>query len=222
MKITIYHGSKDIIKQPVYGLGNKTNDYGLGFYCTENSELAKEWAVDIDRDGYSNQYEFNIHGLKILKLIKYNILYWLSILLENRTFNVSSPLGIEAKEYILNNFKIDYRSYDVIIGYRADDSYFTFAKDFINGVISYQQLGRAIKLGDLGEQVVLISEKAFKRLTYKESFFVGKDEYYDKKLIRDKNARNEYFDSKTAKRNKNDLYILQILNEEIKDNDPRL
>ena len=44
----IYHGSKDIIKIPLYGYGKKYNDYGLGFYCTENIELAKEWAVDID------------------------------------------------------------------------------------------------------------------------------------------------------------------------------
>ena len=37
----IYHGSKDIIKKPIYGIGNPKNDYGLGFYCTENLELAK-------------------------------------------------------------------------------------------------------------------------------------------------------------------------------------
>ena len=39
----IYHGSKDIIEKPEFGKGNQKNDYGLGFYCTENVELAKEW-----------------------------------------------------------------------------------------------------------------------------------------------------------------------------------
>lgn len=189
MKKIIYHGSKEIIQKPMFGFGNKHNDYGLGFYCTETEELAKEWAVDIDRDGYANEYELNLRGLKILHLKKYNVLYWLAILLENRTFVTLSPLANEAKQYIIDNFHIDYRSYDIIIGYRADDSYFTFAKDFINGVISYQQLGKAIKLGDLGEQIVLISEKAFNQLEYIKSTFVEKDIFLNAKIHRDESAR---------------------------------
>lgn len=222
MKKIIFHGSKNIIEKPLFGFGNQHNDYGVGFYCTEIEELAKEWAIDIDRDGYANEYELNLNGLKVLSLTKYNVLYWLAILLENRTFVTISPLANEAKQYIIDNFHIDYRSYDVIIGYRADDSYFAFAKDFINGVISYQQLGKAIKLGNLGEQVVLISEKAFKHLSYVGSVFVEKDVFLKTKIKRDESARKEYFNSREMKRDKNDLYILQIIDEEIKGNDPRL
>ena len=43
------------------------------------------------------------------------------------------------------------------IGYRADDSYFSFASDFINGAISYRQLCNAMCLGKLGQQFVLKS-----------------------------------------------------------------
>ena len=43
--ITIYHGSEKIVETPVFGEGKKTNDFGLGFYCTESENLAKEWAV---------------------------------------------------------------------------------------------------------------------------------------------------------------------------------
>lgn len=39
----LYHGSRDISKKPVYGYGKKYNDYGLGFYCTEDINMAKEW-----------------------------------------------------------------------------------------------------------------------------------------------------------------------------------
>ena len=60
MKKIIYHGSINIIKEPIYGYGKKYNDYGLGFYCTENIELAKEWAVNKDKDGYANIYELDI------------------------------------------------------------------------------------------------------------------------------------------------------------------
>ena len=49
--------------------------------------------------------------------------------------------------------------YDVIIGYRADDSYFSFAKDFINNTISVEQLAEAMRLGELGIQIVLKSER---------------------------------------------------------------
>ena len=41
--ITIYHGSPNIVTT-VFGEGKAYNDYGQGFYCTENLELAKEWA----------------------------------------------------------------------------------------------------------------------------------------------------------------------------------
>lgn len=39
--VTIYHGSPNIVT-PVFGEGKDYNDYGQGFYCTENLELAKE------------------------------------------------------------------------------------------------------------------------------------------------------------------------------------
>src|SRR5574344_350095 len=139
----IYHGSKDIIEKPEFGKGNKKNDYGLGFYCTENAELAKEWACcNNETNGYANQYEIDLSDYKVLDLReeKYSILNWMALLLKFRTFDVNTPISAQAKEYILENFYVDVEEYDVIIGYRADDSYFSFAKDFINNTISVEQL----------------------------------------------------------------------------------
>lgn len=130
----IYHGSKDIIEKLEFGKGNKKNDYGLGFYCTENVELAKEWACsNNETNGYANQYEIDLTDYRILDLReeKYSILNWMALLLKFRTFDVNTPISAQAKEYILENFYVDVGEYDVIIGYRADDSYFSFAKDFI-------------------------------------------------------------------------------------------
>ena len=45
MKKIIYHGSSRIIEKPLFNFGKKYNDYGIGFYCTEEMELAKEWGV---------------------------------------------------------------------------------------------------------------------------------------------------------------------------------
>ncbi len=223
MKI-IYHGSKDIIKRPVYGKGKTYNDYGLGFYCTENLELAKEWGVDIDRNGYANIYQIDDSKLTVLNLNSYNycILHWLAILLENREFDIPSPLASEAKEYILNNFSVDYKKYDVIIGYRADDSYFSFAQDFLNGTISYRQLNNAMHLGNLGQQFVLKSKKAFDEIKYIGNEIALCNEWYSKKENRDKSARRDYFDTEKNKRQRGDIYITQIIDEEMKSDDLRL
>ena len=87
-KLILYHGSPKVIEQPQFGFGNPKNDYGLGFYCTESPELAKEWACSVETDGYANKYELDMQGLSVLSLTggDYHILNWLSVLLENRTF----------------------------------------------------------------------------------------------------------------------------------------
>lgn len=221
---TIYHGSKDIIKKPVFGKGKTYNDYGLGFYCTESLELAKEWGVELNRNGYANIYEIDESKLSVLDLNSddYCILHWLAVLLENREFDIPSPLALEAKEYILNNFSVDYKKYDVIIGYRADDSYFSFAQDFLNGTISYRQLNNAMHLGNLGQQFVLKSKKAFDEIKYVGNEIALCDEWYSKKENRDKSARRDYFDTEKNKRQRGDTYITQIMDEEMRADDLRL
>ena len=145
-----------------------------------------------------------------------------SFVLVNRRFDVSVGLVKAAKEYLLDNFLLDISEYDVIIGYRADDSYFSFAQDFINGAISIRQLGNAMKLGNLGTQFVLKSKKAFDAIYYKGYEIAEASLWFSKKELRDKVARRQYFDAEKNKRQRGDLYIVQILDEEIKADDPRL
>lgn len=220
----IYHGSKDIIKKPKFGYGKTYNDYGLGFYCTDSIDMAKEWGVSPTHDGYANIYDIEMDGLKVLDLNSddYCILHWLAVLLKNREFEVSSVLANDARDYIIKHFLISYSYADIMIGYRADDSYFTFAKDFINGTISYRQLNNAMHLGKLGQQIVLKSKKAFDRIQYVGNEVARRSEWYSKKQRREKEAQREYFGSERNKRQKGDLYITTILDEEMKPNDPRL
>ena len=88
----IYHGSDHIIEQPKFSYGKPYNDYGIGFYCTENPDMAKEWGGGLDYNGYANQYQINCDGLSILDLhtSEYTLLHWLTILLENREFDTVS------------------------------------------------------------------------------------------------------------------------------------
>ena len=213
----LYHGSSTIIEKPLFGYGKPYNDYGLGFYCTDSLEMAKEWGVGKDQDGYANCYEIECEGLQILELNapEYCILHWLE-------FDVPSGLALEAKEYLLAHFSIDYENFDAIIGYCADDSYFSFAQDFINGTISYRQLNNAMYLGKLGQQFVLKSKKAFDRIEFVGSEIAESSEWYAKKMLRDKTARREYFSVERNSRQRGDLYITQIIDEEMMPDDPRL
>lgn len=224
MQKKLYHGSSKIIEQPQYGYGKKYNDYGLGFYCTDSLEMAKEWGVTGDKDGFANCYTLECDNLNILDLNgpEFCILHWLAVLLENREFDVPSGLALEAEEYILTNFSVAYKKYDAIIGYRADDSYFSFAQDFINGTISYRQLNNAMHLGKLGQQFVLKSQNAFDRIQFIGYEVAECHEWYARKILRDKSARREYFSVERNKRQRGDLYITKIMDEEMSADDPRL
>ena len=224
MKKTIWHGSKSIIEKPVFGEGKPFNDYGLGFYCTESKELAKEWACSgASHDGFANKYELELDGLRILNLgeKKYTILNWLALLLDNRKINPTSAIAKKGVQYLTDHFLPDVGDYDIIIGYRADDSYFSFAKAFVTNTISLNQLSNAMRLGKLGEQIVLKSEKAFNAITFIGYETASSSEYYIKRKTRDEKARADY--QKEIEIDDIDgIYMRDIIREEIKNDDPRL
>lgn len=224
--IRLYHGSENVIEIPQYHFGNPKNDYGYGFYCTENIELAKEWGCTEEKDSFANEYILNLEGLSVLNLSqsKYNILNWLTILLENRTFELTSEISIAAKQYLLQNFSISYSKYDIIRGYRADDSYFSFATAFLNNTISVQKLNEAMYLGKLGEQVVLKSKKAFSQISFNASSPADRNIYYPKKMLRDSAARETFFKmrSESELTNTDALFIMDIIRGGIKNGDSRI
>ena len=221
----LYHGSERIIEKPVHGEGRITNDYGRGFYCTENLELAKEWACARERDGYANKYLLDLSNLRILNLnaSAYSILNWLAVLVRYRTYWQNGSIAEEAKRYLQEHFYVDIEPYDVIIGYRANDSYFTFAQDFISGTISLRKLSEAMRLGKLGEQVVLKSKAAFSQLVFDGYEAAEAGEYYARKAARDLEARREYRRVKSANHQSiHEIYILDIMREGMENDDPRL
>ena len=223
-KLTIYHGSSKIIERPDFGTGNPHNDYGLGFYCTESMELAKEWASSTETDGFANQYQLNLTGLSTLSLTSgdYHILNWLSVLLENRRFRIDGAIAQQAKAYISENFSVDYKQYDIIRGYRADDSYFSFANAFLNNTISVTQLEKAMVLGKLGEQIVLISQKAFASIEFVNAIPAPNEIYLPKKLARNTAARKDFQQEKARGSILTEKYILDIMREGWKNDDERL
>ncbi len=221
--LILYHGSTEIIEKPIYGKGKTYNDYGRGFYCTEHLELAKEWSCNEDVDGFVNKYEINMENLKVLNLSSddYTILHWLAILMKNRKIRLSTPVMKRGCEWLKEYFMPDASGYDAIIGYRADDSYFSFARAFVNNEISLNQLSYAMRLGKLGEQVVLKSKKAFEEIKFVSYEACDNTIYYAKRKARDDEARSG-FQAELEKDDINGLYMRDIIREEVKPDDVRL
>jgi len=223
--IIILHGTDHIIETPDINIGNEHNDYGRGFYCTKSEEMAKEWACKQNTDGFVNRYELNTDGLKILNLTdgQHTVLNWIAILLKYRTFKLSSEIAIDAREYIIDHYSVNIADFDVVVGYRADDSYFQYAESFVSNGLPLRSLNKALKLGKLGEQTVLVSQKAFDQIKFIDAAPVSKDEYYPKFINRDSSARKAFKQEiKKSKFYRDDIFVLDILREEMQNNDPRV
>jgi hypothetical protein len=223
--IVLYHGSSSVIEKPTFGLGNPQNDYGLGFYTTRDIELVKEWACPEPRiDGYANEYTLDLSDLKVRNIASedYNILNWLALLLNNRNFRISNDVASSAKAYLLAEFMPSIEDADILIGYRADDSYFSYANSFLNSVLSLKQLEEALYLGNLGEQTVLISEKAFARIRFQTSRAAPANIYYAKRMMRDREARQVYRSRRSLQQTADAVYVLDIIRGEWKNDDARL
>lgn len=220
--IKLYHGSDKIIEVPTYGLGRERNDFGRGFYCTESLELAKEWGVGGDNDGFANKYLFDTEGLNILHLNSedYTILNWIAMLVNFRDFRIRNPIAGRAKRYLLENFFINANAFDVIIGYRADDSYFDFAEAFLNNAITIRQLSIAMKLGKLGEQYVIKSQYAFSKLQFDGFESADRKLYFPKRKARNDEATKAY--NELVQMTDDDLYMVDIIRGNIRNDDSRI
>ena len=162
---------------------------------------------------------------QVLNLLDGNhtVLNWMALLLQFRTFKLDSEVAIDARDYIIDHYSIDLSGYDVVIGYRADDSYFQYAESFVSNTLPLRSLNKALKLGKLGEQTVVISQKGFDHLHFINAYPVSKSVYYPKFLDRDTKARDTYRkEIKKSKSYRDDIFVLDILREEMAGDDPRI
>lgn len=167
----LYFGADKIIPHPTFGLGNPSNDYGLGLYLTPSKEAAFLWASRFP-DGCVMTYEIDESKLITLKLNsndESDILHWIALLAKNR-FDRQERIEYQTEiDWLIRKFPTDLSQCDMVIGYRADDSYFAYSSGFVKGNISIETLAKAMKIGKLGLQHVLISQKAFSLLHYVSS-----------------------------------------------------
>ena len=208
-RITIFHGSDHIIEIPLFGVGDIHNDYGQAFYCTRTLDMAKEWANKSTSSGYANKYRFDGRNLKILDLTDgtYSVLNWIAILMHHRDLSPAQRETYKRRLAFLDkHFYINVKDYDVIVGFRADDAYFKFPMFFIQNELSVSRLEEIYKLGHLGTQIAIISEKAFKRLSFVEAI----------------EAEPVFHERYVTRKNKADARFEEIKIEEINSDKPKI
>ena len=184
-------------------------------------DLAKEWSCQYGKTGVVSGYILKMDGLNIVNLNseQYHTLNWIGTLLEHRQPNNLDDDSKEARDYLIQNFAVDLSRADVIVGYRADDSYFQYATDFLRNRISLDKLSEAMRLGKLGEQVAIKSERAFKRLEFKRAYPTAQ-KYIGLYMQRYTRARETYRKSLRGQiRIPNKLTIERIIQEGIKNDD---
>lgn len=204
--ILLYHGNKDKTMIPTFGKGKGDSDFGQGFYTTPSKDLGCEWAYSsytFGTVGYLHTYNLDIEGLNVFDFTQEDSLCWVAEILSHRKLK-TDLLGDQAEivtdhinKFILT-YKRDTSAADVIVGYRADDSYFKYAADFIKGILYRETLDKALYLGDLGLQVFLKSPVAFDHLKLLGVVEVDQKyaEFYRK---RDTRARSAYEQVKKQK-----------------------
>lgn len=204
-KIILFHGTPDEVVVPTFGCGEDRHDYGKGFYLTENSELAKEWAVcrPNDKNGWVHKYELNTEGLKILDFQKEDVLSWLAELMKHRDAADSKRYKMLAKKFI-EKYGIDTSGYDVIKGWRANASYFYIAREFVRDNIDIEILEDLLSLGGLGIQYCIKSELAYDNLKEVENELISVEyEEFNKRYnFRDVTARERMKDLVDSDANK--------------------
>lgn len=214
--MVIYHGSKRIINSPIVKGSNPTNDYGPSFYLTLDLDAAKSWACRNDSVGIVNKYKIansDYNELKILDLTdksKYSVLNWLAILMHFRTLDSSFIKINQLALDWLKKYYIDVDLYDVVIGYRADDSYFRFPIKYISNELSLEDLEETFMLGKLGVQLAFMSNTALEKLSYIESIEC-EESYLGQYYFSVSKATKEFDEILSKPKDPRKTYILDLL-----------
>ncbi|MDR1656782.1 MAG: DUF3990 domain-containing protein [Deltaproteobacteria bacterium] len=214
--ITIYHGTSESNFKPRFGAGRDYHDYGNGFYSTEDIESAKEWASQGQlNSGYVYEYELDISDLNILNLDAPKMLAWVSILMSHRRSKRIRGAALERCNKMIERYGIDVGGYDLIRGFRADDSYFQFTLDFMTDTITLENLMKSLVAGNLGFQVCVKSEKAYQRLGKCTNIIhvsgADYERYHNRYLTKDFEAR------KLAKDYSDEPQVGQLLSDILKE-----
>ena len=152
----LYHGSKEIVREPQILKARYNKDFYFGFYCTLYESQALRWATRITGKGVINQYEYTPDlSLKILAFENMTE-EWLDFIAACRNGNP--------------------HEYDIIEGPMAHDTIFNYVEDFVEGRISREGFWELAKFKHPTHQICFNTAKALKTLRFLGGQEVTNDE----------------------------------------------
>ncbi|MBQ0064533.1 MAG: DUF3990 domain-containing protein [Firmicutes bacterium] len=202
----LFHGSKSGIEgeiSPTKGRAN--NDFGRGFYTGENYEQSVSFTSNFEK---SCIYflDFDESNL-VCKKYNVNQEWMLTIAYYRGRLN-------QYKDHpVIKKMVEDSKNCDYIIAPIADNRMFQIINSFIDGEITDEQCKHCLAATNLGNQYILISEKAIRQVKMVERCFVCDEEREHYKKIRSQDVKTGDDKVKLAriKYRGQGLYIDEIL-----------
>lgn len=152
----LYHGSKEIVREPQILKARYNKDFCFGFYCTLYESQALRWATRITGKGVINQYEYTPDlSLKILAFENMTE-EWLDFIAACRNGNP--------------------HEYDIVEGPMTNDTIFNYVEDFVEGRISREAFWELAKFKHPTHQICFNTAKALKTLRFLGGQEVTNDE----------------------------------------------
>lgn len=155
-KLILYHGSKRGITGDVAPISREECDFGRGFYMGTGTLQSLTLICNEDKPKFY-AVELDLTGLKVLTV---DIGVDWAMLIAYHRKEMESAKGTAVYEKYAHMAD----SYDVIIGYIANDRMYTELLRFFNKTLTDAALIHCLSALDLGKQYVAISEKACRQI----------------------------------------------------------
>lgn len=150
-KITIYHGSKEIVAVPQVVQTKHNKDFATGFYCTFLEEQANRWAVRGDGHGFVNAYEYTRDSSLAIKQFPEMSEEWLDFIVACRSGKT--------------------HAFDIVEGPMADDQIYNYVQSFLDGDISREAFWALAKFKKPTHQISFHTNRALETI----KFIAGKE-----------------------------------------------
>ena len=156
----VYHGSTEVITNPLVHVGRDNLDFGKGFYVTDIRKQAKTWAdvkssYLMDAEGVVNEYQFDfdnaVKEFRYKKFEKYDR-EWLHFIVDSRD-------GIKV-----------WRDFDIIEGGVANDRVIDTVEAYKAGQISEEKALMELSKHQPNNQICILKQAVVdKYLKFKKS-----------------------------------------------------
>lgn len=152
-KLTLYHGSKEIVRVPEIRIPKYNKDFYIGFYCTLYADQAVRWATRFNGTGYLNEYEYTPNdSLKVKKF---------------------SGMSEEWLDFIVDCRLGKSHDFDIVEGPMANDTIFNYVQNFVDGKISREAFWALAKFKHPTHQISFHTTKALETLTFLRERKIG-------------------------------------------------